>query len=465
VLGSVSGSLDYLACGTGIGIHRTSSVGPVSLIPCRSLVTDLTTPSRISIDLHGPDCQSDRTEATITSTEHDGEKEVRDHEKQQQQAASEGITAKLHAKTQSTMGETSTSIVMAHPTLTKIPGEPTAIALAIMERELRENAGNIENPKSQRFGHLGMMMSAADYAEFTTKMGYTTPAWKEPKEPKEPNYKTGDDINDYNIKKEKYNKKLAAFKEFKKGKQMLKAQIIEAVGKEFLKGVRDLSDTIMGVGPKEIFDYLKEKYGKIGQRQSVANQMKLNDPWEGRGPIDTYWQMIEDVREYAKFGGSQIDDQRCINAVLDNMDKIPDFAQACYNQRITPLSEWSWEQTKRNFEIAHSARADKTTGDHGYHTANAAATTDQKPAATGAQRRTKQGPQPIILSKSQWVFSYCWSCGWSNDRTHDSITCKTPKPGHKTDATAFDNKGGSQEFTLQRKRKDDRNPDKPPKKK
>jgi hypothetical protein len=151
--------------------------------------------------------------------------------------------------------------------------------------------------------------------------------------------------------------------------------------------------------------------------------------------------------------------------VLENMDKIPDFAQACYNQRITPLREWSWEATKHNFETAHKARAKKTTGDHGYHTANAAAATDQKPAATGTQHRVKTGPQPITLSKNQWVFSYCWSCGWSNDRGHDSITCETPKPGHRKDATAFDNKGGSQEFTLQRKRKDGPNPKKPPKKK
>jgi hypothetical protein len=129
-------------------------------------------------------------------------KEVHDQEKQQRQAASEGIPAKLHAKTRNTMGETSTTIVMSHPTLTKIPGEPTAMQLAIMERELHENTGSIENPKSPRFGHLGMMMSAADYAELTTKLGYTTPAWKEPKEPKELSYKTGDNINDYNIKKE-----------------------------------------------------------------------------------------------------------------------------------------------------------------------------------------------------------------------------------------------------------------------
>jgi hypothetical protein len=163
------------------------------------------------------------------------------------------------------MGETSTSIVMCHPTLTKIPNEPTVMELAKMERELRENAGGMENPRSPRFGHLGMMMSATEYSELTSKLGFVTPAWKEPVEPKkEPKYKAGDDIEVYKIKKEEYNTKLNVFKEYKKGRAMIKQQIIEAVDDKFLKGVRDRSDTIMGIGPKEIFEYMKETFGKIG---------------------------------------------------------------------------------------------------------------------------------------------------------------------------------------------------------
>jgi hypothetical protein len=175
----------------------------------------------------------------------------------------------------------------------------------------RENGtGVVENPRSLRFGHLGMMMSATEYSELTSKLGFVTPAWKEPVKPKkEPKYKAGDDIEVYKIKKEEYNTKLNVFKEYKRGRAMIKQQIIEAVDDEFLKRVRDRSDTIMGIGPKEIFEYLKETFGKIGPRQSEANQIKLNNPWDGRGPIETYWSMLEEIREYAKFGGLPIDDQ------------------------------------------------------------------------------------------------------------------------------------------------------------
>jgi hypothetical protein len=166
--------------------------------------------------------------------------------------------------------------------------------------------------------------------------------------------------------------------------------------------MRNTSDMIMGVGPKELFEYVKNKYSRIGQRQSMANQLKLNDPWDRHGPIETYWQMFEDVQEYAKFGGLPIDNQRCINTVLENLDKIPDFAQVCYNQRITPLREWSWEETKRNFKNAHKAHAEKTTGDH------CKCSSHNRPKAGCnriAKQRVKTGPQPITLNKNQWVLS------------------------------------------------------------
>jgi hypothetical protein len=40
--------------------------------------------------------------------------------------------------------------------------------------------------------------------------------------------------------------------------------------------------------------------------------------------------------------------------------------------------------------------------------------------------------------------NYCWTHGYKVGSTHTSLTCKLPKPGHKTEATRADNMGGSQ---------------------
>jgi hypothetical protein len=40
--------------------------------------------------------------------------------------------------------------------------------------------------------------------------------------------------------------------------------------------------------------------------------------------------------------------------------------------------------------------------------------------------------------------SYCWTHGYKICSTHMILTCKLPKPGHRTEATRSDNMGGSQ---------------------
>jgi hypothetical protein len=40
--------------------------------------------------------------------------------------------------------------------------------------------------------------------------------------------------------------------------------------------------------------------------------------------------------------------------------------------------------------------------------------------------------------------NYCWNHGYKVGRTHTSLTCKLPKPGHKSEATRAYNMGGIQ---------------------
>jgi hypothetical protein len=56
------------------------------------------------------------------------------------------------------------------------------------------------------------------------------------------------------------------------------------------------------------------------------------------------------------------------------------------------------------------------------------------------ERREKRGPRRFNPSSS----NYCWSHSYKVGSTHMSLTCKLPKPGHKTEASRADNMGGSQ---------------------
>jgi hypothetical protein len=56
------------------------------------------------------------------------------------------------------------------------------------------------------------------------------------------------------------------------------------------------------------------------------------------------------------------------------------------------------------------------------------------------QRRDKRGPLSFNPSSS----NYCWTHGYKVGKTQTSLTCNTPKPGHKAEATRAYNMGGSQ---------------------
>jgi hypothetical protein len=56
------------------------------------------------------------------------------------------------------------------------------------------------------------------------------------------------------------------------------------------------------------------------------------------------------------------------------------------------------------------------------------------------ERSEKRGQSSFNPSPS----NYCWTHGYKVGSTHTSLTCKLPRPVHKTEATRADNMGGSQ---------------------
>jgi hypothetical protein len=61
-------------------------------------------------------------------------------------------------------------------------------------------------------------------------------------------------------------------------------------------------------------------------------------------------------------------------------------------------------------------------------------------ALLNQERRDKWGTRSFNPSSS----NYCWTHGYKVGKTHTSLTCNTPKPGHKAEATRAENMGGSQ---------------------
>jgi ABC-type transporter Mla subunit MlaD len=164
---------------------------------------------------------------------------------------------------------------------------------------------------------------------------------------------------------------------------------------------------------------------------------------------------------------------------------------ACRRWNEKPPAEKTWTQFKSHFAAAHRQHKQmqgESAATAGYHSANAAMThnEDQMSEATiealanlatataadrgvvealtqansrlakqlednsselrelkallNKERLEKRGQRSFNPSAS----NYCWTRGYKVGSTHTSLTCKLPKPGHKTEATRADNMGGSQ---------------------
>jgi hypothetical protein len=61
-------------------------------------------------------------------------------------------------------------------------------------------------------------------------------------------------------------------------------------------------------------------------------------------------------------------------------------------------------------------------------------------ALLNQERRDNRDPRSLNPSSS----NYCWTHGYKVGKTHTSLTCNTPKPGHKAEAKRAENMGGSQ---------------------
>jgi hypothetical protein len=61
-------------------------------------------------------------------------------------------------------------------------------------------------------------------------------------------------------------------------------------------------------------------------------------------------------------------------------------------------------------------------------------------ALLNQERRDKRGQRSLNTSARNYCWAHCYKVG----KTHTSLTCNTPKPGHKTEAARAMNMGDSQ---------------------
>jgi hypothetical protein len=192
-----------------------------------------------------------------------------------------------------------------------------------------------------------------------------------------------------------------------------------------------------------------------------------------------------------KQGGLFIGHPQQINVGYAKIFATGHFMSACRWCNEKNTIEKTWTQLKSHFAAAHRQHKQmqgESTATAGYHCVNAAVThiedkmseatigslynlatataADRGVVAALTQANSRLAKQlednstelrelKALLKKERRekrvqcrfnpsLNNYCWTHGYKVGSTHTSLTCKLPKPGHKTEATRADNMGGSQ---------------------
>jgi hypothetical protein len=207
--------------------------------------------------------------------------------------------------------------------------------------------------------------------------------------------------------------------------------------------------------------------------------------------VETLLKQIQDCADYSKAGGVPIGDSQQINVGYANIFATGHFMSACHRWNEKPSAEKTWTHFKSHFAVAHRQHKQmqgESAATAGYHSANAAMTQNEDQmgeanigafenletaraaergvvaaltransrlakqleensselreckALLNQERRDKRGPRSFNPSSR----NYCWTHGYRVGKTHTSLTCNTPNPGHKAEATRAENMGGSQ---------------------
>jgi hypothetical protein len=273
--------------------------------------------------------------------------------------------------------------------------------------------------------------------------------------------------------------------------QALKKEIIRVFEPMYLDILNDNMVGYTNISARYMLDHLFDTYGNITAVDLEINFEHMRRGWDPQQPVESLFKQIQDCADYSEAGGVLIGHPQQINVGYAKIFATGHFMSACRRWNEKHTIEKTWTQFKSHFAAAHRQHKQmqgESAATSGYHYANASVThiEDQMAEATigelsnlatataadrgvvaaltqansrlakqleensnelrelkallKKERSEKRGQRRFNPSSRNCY----WTHGYKVGITHTSLTCKLPKPGHKTEATQADTMGGSQ---------------------
>jgi hypothetical protein len=332
-----------------------------------------------------------------------------------------------------------------HPVLTKAQGKPTALWLLDVEEQLLANAVGIPNPDAVEAGWCKLVMDDTDYSTSFPNCTFACPTL-------EGGQKKWNRMRE--VDNELKNQLLTSFDAKYLGNTIKQMPVAK---RRF--GLTSLTTL-------EIMLALKAEYGDMSTTDIEENRERLNHVADSTKPIEDMWEQVQRILDTAERAGGpdptkyaipehtvqtlvmrSMTEDKGYKIILDMWALKPKAtrkatdAWTAFQEHCHDMEE---ERTKtatvesEGFAGSTITERHKPRGDSNPPTTSTVTDNDASPPA----KRTRTGTHPAtdkhhIEGRDLY---YCWSHGlcW-----HNSLNCKHPKDGHKTEATLFNHAGGS----------------------
>jgi hypothetical protein len=379
-----------------------------------------------------------------------------------------------------------------HPVFPTVQGAPDYQTIHATRKFLQANSRAIDTHLGRgTLGHLGLIISDASYAMIAPTTDEEPTLWVTPNAPGPAPSTTDGTAAQISATRHIWEEDVQTYRTCTSVQQALKKQITSVFEPMYLDILNENMVGYANISARGMLDHLFETYGNITAVNLEINFEHMRRAWDPQQPVETLFKQIQECADYSEAGGVLIGNPQHINVGYAKIFATGHFMSACRRWNEKHTAEKTWTQFKSHFAAAHRRHKQmqgESAATAGYHPENAAVTKneDQMAKATiGAlanlvtataadrgvvaaltqansrlakqlednsselrelkallnkERREKLGQRSFNPSAS----SYCWTHGYKVGSTHTSLTCKLPRPGHKTEATRADNMGGSQ---------------------
>jgi hypothetical protein len=378
-----------------------------------------------------------------------------------------------------------TTIIETFQPINKIIGTPNYQSIAARHKILKQNASSVTTRLAGgQHRLLALVINNEEYNELTGEV------WIEPQHPgSRPIAGRTTTENDLKSANNRWADDIETWSLVHNIRKALTKQIINAVDDEFIEDLKDHNTGYANVTPLEMVEHLYADYGQLTAQDISENRNQLKKDFDNTKTMVAHFHKIKEIRLIAEKTGNTITDADAIAETYLVIDRCGLFSKAVDDWDETEEKDKTWKAFQQHFKKAYRKYTEKQKRvnanknmqtPHAFLAKEKPTTTcedDTKINATlmannkelskqishcmreiaklqkevneiknkttrnHGQRKERNEKLPDSTAWKQ----YCWSCGLTNNRNHNSMNCPTPKPGHKQWATYERKFGGSEE--------------------